>query len=515
MIDRILKSAFLHPVIFAIYPILFLFGSNMNVLSFVDILRPLILVIGGTAILFLLLRLVLGDSHRSAGLVSVFLIFFFSYGHIRMLLPDFRWYIGSFVLYPNTVLIPVWGVSLLIAAFLVFRARTKQAGLSYFLNITASILISVSLMTILPSLFSRKYESDRSEAVDINEKISRKPDIYYFILDGYCGNDILDTQFGFDNTAFTDSLESKGFDVLSASRSNYCQTILSLFSSLNYSYLDSATLENKQNSSDRKELIEGIRNSRIRSFLANYGYRMIVYSSGYYGTEISNADVLITLPGRLNEFEEILLNTTPVPVIIRKMKSVEQHRRRILFNLDHLSRGNEYKSPKFVFAHLICPHPPFVFESDGSATQSGGVQVLAHGKNGIWPATEDDQQSYVKQVQFLNNRMLAIIDSLRLNSQTEPVIIIQGDHGSLFPRDKAADSLFYKEKFSILNALYLPEGNMDSIPENLTPVNTFRVILNRYFRTEYEILPNRSFFSEWSTPYLLEDVTDRVNKPDR
>ena len=510
MKDRILKSAYLHPVVFAIYPILFLFSSNMNILSPVDILRPLILVTGGTVILLLILKLVHGDNHKSSGLASVFLIFFFSYGHIRLLLPDLRWHIGSFVLYPNTVLIPLWGTALLIVVVSILRMKNKQATLSYFLNIFAVILICVTLITIFPSMFGGSNNTDNSSPLDMNDRITHKPDIYYIILDGYSGNDILKERFGFDNEPFTESLASKGFDVLTNSRSNYCQTILSLYSSLNFSYLAETTTAIGNNSSDRRVLIDQIKNSNLRSFLSNYGYKTVAYSSGYYGTEINNADILITLPGQLNEFEEILLNTTPLPVVVRKLKSVEQHRQRILFNLDHLNMKNEIESPKFVFAHFVCPHPPFIFESDGRAIPSGGVQVLAQGKNGIWPATEDDEQNYIKQLQFINSRILTAVDSIKSHSKIDPVIIIQGDHGSLFPRDKITDSLFYKEKFSILNALYIPDGEIDSISENQTPVNTFRMVLNRYFQTEYEILPNRSYFSEWGTPYDLEDVSDRI-----
>lgn len=510
MKDRIIRSAYLHPVVFAIYPILFLFSSNMNILSLVDILRPLILVTGGAIILFLILKLILGDDHRSSGLVSVFLIFFFSYGHIRFLLPDLRWHIGSFVLYPNTVLIPLWGAVLLIVAFLIFRMRNKQANLSYFLNVSGIILICVSLITILPSVLGGSNNTEDSKPLDINEGITQKPDIYYIILDGYGGNDILKERFGFDNETFTEALASKGFDVLTNGRSNYCQTILSLYSSLNFSYLAETTTAIGKNSSDRRTLIDQIKNSELRSFLSNYGYTTVAYSSGYYGTEINNADVFITPPGWLNEFEEILLNTTPLPIVVRKLKSDEQHRRRILFNLDHLNMKNEIESPKFVFAHFICPHPPFIFESDGRVIPSGGVQILAQGKDGIWPANEDDEQKYIQQLQFMNSRILTIVDSIKSNSRIDPVIVIQGDHGSLFPRDKITDSLFYKEKFSILNALYIPYANVDSISENHTPVNTFRIILNSYFQAGYEILPNRSYFSEWGTPYELEDVSDRI-----
>jgi hypothetical protein len=38
-----------------------------------------------------------------------------------------------------------------------------------------------------------------------------KPDIYYIILDGYARSDVMRELFGFDNSAFLDRLEAKGF----------------------------------------------------------------------------------------------------------------------------------------------------------------------------------------------------------------------------------------------------------------------------------------------------------------
>lgn len=64
---------------------------------------------------------------------------------------------------------------------------------------------------------------------------------------------------------------------------------------------------------------------------------------------------------------------------------------------------------------------------------------------------------------------------------------------------------------SILNALSLPARAHDHLYPGLTPVNAFRVVLNKYFSIDLEPLADRSHFSEWDHPDLFMEVTDPVS----
>ena len=63
---------------------------------------------------------------------------------------------------------------------------------------------------------------------------------------------------------------------------------------------------------------------------------------------------------------------------------------------------------------------------------------------------------------------------------------------------------------AILNAYYFPDGDYTALYDDITPVNTFRVVFNEYFRAGYRLLEDRCYFSTWHAPYALVDVTDRV-----
>jgi hypothetical protein len=63
----------------------------------------------------------------------------------------------------------------------------------------------------------------------------------------------------------------------------------------------------------------------------------------------------------------------------------------------------------------------------------------------------------------------------------------------------------------ILNAYYLPDFDHEQLYDEITPVNTFRVVFNQYFGTEYGLLRDQGYFSTMRRPYKFINVTDRIN----
>ena len=61
---------------------------------------------------------------------------------------------------------------------------------------------------------------------------------------------------------------------------------------------------------------------------------------------------------------------------------------------------------------------------------------------------------------------------------------------------------------SIFNAYYLPDQNTDLIYDSITPVNSFRLILNAHFNANYELLEDKSYFSDYVHPHNFTDVTE-------
>ena len=127
-------------------------------------------------------------------------------------------------------------------------------------------------------------------------------------------------------------------------------------------------------------------------------------------------------------------------------------------------------------------------------------------------ATEEYFAGYSSEIQYLNHRLMQVIDTLLEGSATPPIIIIQGDHGpgNYFDMVELDDTCL-KERYSILNAYYFPEQDYDALYPSISPVNSFRVVLNQYFGADFELLDDRSYFASWMSPYVFRDVTDQIS----
>ena len=69
----------------------------------------------------------------------------------------------------------------------------------------------------------------------------------------------------------------------------------------------------------------------------------------------------------------------------------------------------------------------------------------------------------------------------------------------------------FQERMSILNAIYVPPGLEVALYDEISPINSFRAVLDGQFHTGLGRLEDRSYFSLWRTPYDLVDITDRVD----
>jgi hypothetical protein len=155
--------------------------------------------------------------------------------------------------------------------------------------------------------------------------------------------------------------------------------------------------------------------------------------------------------------------------------------------------------PKFIFAHFLIPHEPFVFEADGEVTTDPGYYSGVKGSavNDIYRA-----RGYTNQVEFISKSILAITAEILANSPEPPIIVLQGDHGFL-----------PEERFMILNAYYLPGQAYQDFYPAITPVNSFRLIFNRYFGSAYELLPDLSLNSVDGQTVIVEETYPPCQSP--
>lgn len=514
------KPLVVHPFLFCLFPVLFLYARNMKELPARQALAPGAIVLACTAAALLLLSLVLRDLRKAGLVVSVTVLLFFSYMPLLRMLGTFGFPEGHMRYGAHSVLIPAVSIAFSLIMYLIYRAPGNPARLTTIANLMGAFLVSVSFVNIGVYAFkTRGSRAARPAAADLVKRPAdfkapeHLPNIYYIIMDAYARADVLEEIYGHDNSEFLACLADRGFYVASKSRANYSQTSLSLASSLNMEYLDELVSRIGDTGDDRKPLKRIIINSKVRRFLQQYGYRLVSFWSGYQPTTIENSDTFLRRDTR-SEFTTGLLSTMPLGSASSFWGRARALR---LFTLETLGRLHDLPSPRFVIAHVVSPHPPFLFGPNGEeltpineyCTHDGSATIRKEALT-----RKEYLKGYAAQLTFLNWKLLETIDVILANEEGPPVIIIQGDHGpGAFLDCYESETTYFKERLSILNAYYLPDGASELLYETITPVNTFRVIFNRCLGTDYELLEDRSYFACWDTPYKLIDVTDVIGTP--
>jgi hypothetical protein len=479
-----LKRIPLYPLLISIFPILSLTSYNIHEIFLSAMIRPLFASLLVGVIVYVLAYLVTKDIHRAALISSILLLFFFAYGHLYDALEDVT--VSGLALFRHRTLVPVLGLILLGIIFLAGRYRNPVA-ITYAANLISIVLLIIPLFTIGTFLTRQSIanRTDRNTLAASPSLLNEKaPDIYYIILDAYGRQDVLREKYGFDNRPFINALRERGFYVGDCSQSNYGFTEYSLSSSLNYDYLDVL------GGTDNNARIALIKHGAVRSFFERLGYQIIAFPTGWASTEWKDADVFYDYGGgltTLSEFEKLFMDTTLLRVLsdytvsnLNDADNRDARRMRVLSALDKLKSIPDKPGHKFTFAHLVIPHPPYSFGSNGEAISfNDGAPI------------EEREKAYTNQVLFINQEILKVVDVILRKSKTRPVIVIQGDHGPL--PDLAFSG---QEKMPILNAYYLPGAQAQKkLYPTITPVNTFRVILNFYFGQDLPLLKDVSYYA--------------------
>lgn len=514
---RITRRTIIHPLLFAIYPILYLYANNVDLISFSEILVPLAVTLGMTVVLFLALRLLFTDSTKAGILTSAILIQFFSYGHAWKGLglagvAFWDWAPERHGYY----LLLLWGLLFLLAVLVVVKKGSPLRIIATYLNVVAALLIAMPLVTLgiytirhagvglpgatpadqvqfefnenVPDIYHPRLEAPGpTRASQIQFEMAEKlPDIYYIILDSYGRADILRTVFDYDNSEFIEHLTAKGFYVASSSRSNYALTYLSLASSLNMEYLNCLSDEPGVESTDMTIPDSMILHNRVQRTVRGIGYCFVHFSSGWGPTDYNRFADINYRPEVLNDFRTMLLETTIFNPIVSPVGAA-QKRARTLFTFEMIGEIAQIEEPTFVFAHLLVPHFPFVFDRDCSP------RAQVQGTLGF--RAQDDMKAYVDQLICVNKMAEALVNEILARSKIPPIIILQADHGP-------------SEEMGIFNAFYLPGDGRSQLYPSITPVNTFRLILDFYFGTNLGLLEDRSYYSGYGQPYKFIEVKE-------
>uniref|UniRef100_UPI004048208A hypothetical protein n=1 Tax=Algoriphagus sp. TaxID=1872435 RepID=UPI004048208A len=499
-----MKFGYLVAVLLSIYPVMQPFMLNIQVLNWNQTLIPLSIIVIFSTLLYLFFSIKIKNPYTKAIIVPVITNLFFLYNFLHVFLisqPNFLNLIGR-----HRFLIPTL---LIIAFYFVYWVSFSE------LKIKKALLVFLIVLNLMPfsNLFYTKSSVLESQIKDypvqkLETHDKNFPDVFFIILDMYPSNLVLKKYFGFDNKDFTNKLDSLGFNVFYNSKSNYSRTSLSLASILNMDYIhrESDTISNELTVENLNYILE---NGKVQSYFKKKGYNFYWFEGGYLSgkKDYSNNEIFIPVSGSLysrqesvdNDFLMYFINNSILSPFSERIKiiSVDIFRKRInniLFNLPVLV---ENKDHKFVFAHIMAPHPPFIFGENGEKIYS----------------SEDNKSKksmFINQLKYINKRMIDVLENMiNINNGREKIIIIQGDHGT---RETLPNSIYSfsqnwaEEAFGNLSVIYFSDTTKNSKVKYFSPVNTFRFVFNEEFNEDFILLEDKQFYSDFTFPLKIHKI---------
>jgi hypothetical protein len=403
-------------------------------------------------------------------------------------------------MYSSYWVFPLLTIVLILLIKKIIKTGNIPQNLIMFLNIFMICLVVTEVLTMTTNIKDLEKNHDliypqkplAEKYMPSTRSDSSKPDIYFLLFDAYTNNKALKENWDFDNTQITDWLTGNGFHISPYTHSNYNFTAFSVSSTFNMNYIDAkkgidATIKsnilqaNKSISDNEAFSILKKENYSI-DFLAPFKNSIQENGLGQFFEYLVDKQIANqTLPGRIYDnylFTHLadkwaaMHDSTPPKSILDKYAFVRS-------TVDQVKKSADStvnRAPHFVYAHIMVPHDPPLFNSTG--TLMSKKEALA--------ASNFD--AYTAQVKFANMIMKEMVNYISQHNKRNTIIVIEGDHGYAFYPEK----LKPKYAFSNFNAVYFPDKNYSRLYDNMSPVNMFRILFNQYFNQNFPLLKDSS-----------------------
>lgn len=493
---KITKWELIHPFMFGIFPILFIYANNLSEISLNSLIFPVVLIFGILTILILFFSKISKNLSRVTLALSFSLLLFFSIGYVKISFHGIK--IFNFAIDQIGFVILLYAIVFFVGIFIIYKIKY----LSEITKIVSVISVAV-ILSFLPGMIidSTGNEFNANNFYSGIKFVSlEKPNIYFIILDSYPNQQSLTNHFNFDNSEFLEYLKNLGFVISEDSFSNYGGTGYTMISTFHMNYLHDLDEFNANNSMLKKNMFSN--NPVMKTFQEN-GYTTIYIDGG--GPMRDMQVNKIFCHSFDNGLLQTLIDTSVVTYIYQGFfwDSWNEIRSCAFSELDNIKENTQ--EPFFVYAHLRTPHEPYLRDADGNFVQyEERVEELDE---------KTSNERFVYQLQYTNKIMSEIINKLLLH-ESKPIIILASDTGwnpylSSPPTDEDLIQLY-----SNFAAFYLPGIDNHEPYRTITPVNIFRIILNDYYGNDLDILENKAYFVNIeNTEKDLDqiDITNIVN----
>ena len=379
-----------------------------------------------------------------------------------------RWHAASFAASLALFMVTgVWPLFWLLAApwmFLLGRALLRHEGLGVTPLLTRPMNTVTTAWFVVASLTAAVASLPHGLSPVAPASFQPQSNVYLILLDGYPRHDSLQEYFGYDNRPFLDALEQRGFEVAEHSGSHYPGTIQTVPTMMQMRPLEQLLDGDWDGSNAQHRTLWHLLNTGpVQAAYKAAGYTTYSIPSSAAGLDWRTADVVLESPW-LSSFElhlagdGILRFVLPVHAIQRAS---------ILDAFDYLESAAGV-TPRFVFAHILSPHSPYIFAADGGPAGLCGHECTNH----AGPPNRLLGERLIGQVEFLNERVLAAVDGI-IEADPDGTVIVFSDHG--LRRDRADMDEWFR-------ILFAARGH--DFPDDVTTLDVFPALLREVDRPQ-------------------------------
>ena len=489
-----------HPILFAAFPLLSLFEHNQSEVELSVVWVPLALSVAGAAALYAIFLLVFRHAAKAGALAALVAFAFFYYGTFAATigLAD-RWFF------------PLWAALFVLGAVTLVRTRSDLANLTLVLGVSALVLI------VRPVAGIAIYHANHPVISASDARLwptrlprprlpsaARRPDIYFLIPDDYARPDVLRHHFRYDDSVFLGQLRKRGFVLSDQARSPYSDSEMNIAAAVNMDYLSRLPSILGRKSQDVRPVSKLIEDNRAARLLRSLGYRYVHLDTDE--VTFSGGNPHISRLAAPDSFANLWLRNSVLRLIGGKLGFDDaarnaRFRDSIRSVFSELEAVPQNPGPKFVLFHTLLPHDPYIYGPRGQAVTFPGHSDADLG-------SRLGMTYYLKQLRYLNRKLLEAVDAILTRSKTPPVIVIQADEGFQADSETFGEAAMQQVRVKGLIALYLPGAGRTAVPEPPNTVNTLRFVLNRYLGTHYPLLRSASY-PELDYPYQFEEMRVR------
>jgi hypothetical protein len=358
------------------------------------------------------------------------------------------------------------------------RKKTIHPKLVLYLNLLLLVYCSVDALLLIKDRFTVSTISTVDQINFDPAKVTKKPDVFLLLFDGYPGFASLKDSFNFSNERLQNYFTANSFKILPVF-ANYDHTYFCMASMFNMQYVKK----------DFDNLNVTQRDFQKRGVEINHGAIFPLFKAMGYKTENLSIFEIDDEPAKTgaNSFllahsilltDKILHNRIKRDIGDRVGKIIPFWK-----DLDFYQHAADNKKiegqllasattktpvPKFVYAHFMMPHGPYYFDSLGNKNP---YEKISHYT--MWK----DKGLFISYIKYINKKLINMVDTLVAHNP-DAIIIVMGDHGF---RSLRSNELIKRHRYDNLCAVRFPDDGHKVVRDKWSTVNLFRYIFNCQF----------------------------------